>query len=94
MLLLPCSSVFYDSVLQPPRAPTAAVAVGVTAAAGEATRGEAPRHDATSREAAPTPTVGVPPASAAADAEDRAYVDAAVAEALARVRQRLAMEHV
>ena len=36
--------------------------------------------------------VVAPPASAAADAEDRAYVDAAVAEALARVRQRLAMD--
>lgn len=38
--------------------------------------------------------VGAPQPSTAADAEDRAYVDAAVAEALARVRQRLAMEHI
>ena len=37
--------------------------------------------------------VVAPPASAAADAEDRAYVDAAVAEALARVRQRLALNN-
>ena len=36
--------------------------------------------------------VVAPPASAATDAEDRAYVDAAVAEALARVRQRLALD--
>ena len=35
--------------------------------------------------------VSAPPASTA---EDRAYVDAAVAEALARVRQRLAAEHI